>query len=61
MLLIGCVISSMMAQPNFSSHISPQQLINYCMAQNFDGEILTNFQQFVNIFPIKILHLATYQ
>ena len=22
---------------------------------------LTNFQQFVNIFPIKILHLATYQ
>ena len=35
----------------------------YCTAQNFDGEILTNltnFQQFVNIFPIKTFHLVSY-
>ena len=35
----------------------------YRTAQNFDGEILTNltnFQQFVNIFPIKIFRLVSY-
>ena len=32
----------------------------YCMAQILTGEILTNFQQFVNIFPIKIFRLVSY-
>ena len=35
----------------------------YHMTQTFDGEILTNFtnfQQFVNIFPIKVFCLISY-
>ena len=30
------------------------------MAEILTGEILTNFQQFINIFPIKIFRLVSY-
>ena len=46
------------------NQVTHMHTLQYHMVQNFDGENtdeLMNFQQFVNIFPIKIFHLATYR
>ena len=57
MLLIGCEISSMMAKINFSSHIFPQQLINHCMAQNFDRGNIDKFSTIRQYFPLSNFYI----